>query len=222
LPKRKKRGRKPGPGKRPVPHRARPVFLRTTPVHVRLRVGEDVPRLRNFKLAKAIRKALCGGKYKDGFRICQFSIQRNHVHLVCEAHHHLALSRGMQGFNVRFARAVNGALDRRGTVLSERYDVTMLKTATQVRAALCYVLHNARRHGDRLRGADGYSSARYFDGWSAPTGLPPPGVSEQPGADDSPVMPPLTRMLRRDWRYGGGLVYPDEMPAAGRELRAGR
>jgi len=117
----------------------------------------------------------------------------------------------MQGFGIRAARAINGTFGRRGTVWAERYAVTRVMTATQMRNTLCYVLHNARRHGARVRGVDELSSARYFDGWAKATGLPPPDESEAP-----PVAPPSTELLRKRWRYIG-LIDPDETPRTKRQ-----
>ncbi len=34
-----------------------------------------------------------------------------------------------------------------------------------MRSAICYVLQNARRHGERIETIDGYSSGPWFDGW---------------------------------------------------------
>jgi REP element-mobilizing transposase RayT len=210
--KRPRRGRPPGKGRLPVAHRERAKFVRCRVLHVRLRVREDVPRLRRQRLAAAIRAALVGGCRKDGFRICEFSVQSNHIHLVCEADNHEALARGMQGFGVRAAKAINKALGRKGSVFAERYAVTVVSSARQVRNTLCYVLHNARRHGARVTGADVFSSARYFTGWSQATGLPAPDPEQ-----GVPVAPARSDLLRSRWRYLG-LIDPDEMPAAGRML----
>lgn len=96
--------------------------------------------------------------------------------------------------------AVSGAWD---------YRVARITTATQARNTLCYVLHNARRHGANIEGADPYSSARYFDGFSRPIALPPTS------ATDPPVAPAETTLLKSGWRYIG-LIDPDEMPAGAR------
>ena len=200
-----RRGRPPGKGKRPVPHRARVQFVRALPVHVRLRVRKDIPRLRTGRLAEAVRLALIGGKCRPGFRICQFSLQSNHVHLICEANHHEALSRGMQGFCIRFAKQINRRLKRRGSVLLERYAMTLLKVPKQVRNTICYVLHNSRRHRSNVTGADTFSSARYFDGWTRPTGLPPPPLK----TEFWPVAKACTKLLATRWKFCGR-IRPDE------------
>jgi REP element-mobilizing transposase RayT len=203
---RSKRGRPALPeGKRRVAHRERKRFLRRCVVNVTLRLRDDVPRLRKRIYAVALREAFQKGCFKEGFSICQFSIQGNHLHLICEADNHVALARGMQGFAVRAAKAINRAAGRKGTVFADRYHARRVTNASQLRNVLCYVLNNARKHGRKIRGCDPYSSARYFDGWSRDPKLEPTDC------DASPVAPATLSLLKKGWRYHG-LIDPDETP----------
>jgi putative transposase len=167
--KRKGAGRPKVPGSG-VAHRRRVQFGRRTPVHVTVRVVREVGRLRRMSVAAVLRRALVGGASRDGFGICQFSVQRNHIHLVCEAASTEQLSRGMQGWSIRVARGLNGRLGRSGKVFADRYHSVLLTTPRHVRHALCYVMQNARRHGEELDrrwgGIDPFSSAWHFDGWA--------------------------------------------------------
>ena len=61
-------------------HGARPVMKDNLPVHVTKRVSSDVTRLRRYELCKVLREAFVNGCRKDQFRLCQFSIQGNHIH----------------------------------------------------------------------------------------------------------------------------------------------
>jgi REP element-mobilizing transposase RayT len=175
---------------------------------------KDVPRLRRFELCKFLARAFVYGCKKGEFRICQFSIQRNHVHLVCEAATAKARARGMQGWGVRVARGINRYFGRHGKVFDDRYHLEVLTTPTQVRNALCYVLQNARRHAAKLdprfHGADPFSSAWWFDGWKDATwksGLAPP--------ETRTVAEPKSWLLRVGWQRGrGGLIAIDEVPPA--------
>lgn len=186
------------------------------PVHVTVRVRSDVTRLRRFELCSTLRRAFVYGCIKDQFRICQFSIQGNHIHLICEAQDNEALARGMQGWSVRVARGLNGHLGRNGTVFADRYHVEILRNPTQTRHALCYVLQNGRRHSeiidDRWGGMDPFSSAWWFDGWkddSWRVGLRPPEVRT--------VAEPESWLLKVGWkRAPAGLIGIDEVPPAAR------
>jgi len=74
-------GRKPVPGRRPgVPHRARPHHVAAHPVHVTLRAVDAVRSLRSGRLFPAVRRALAASSHAE-FRILEFSIQDDHVHL---------------------------------------------------------------------------------------------------------------------------------------------
>lgn len=216
---RKGAGRKPAdPRRSRVPHCARPVTKSRFPVHVTVRVRRDVTRLRRFELCKVLQRAFVHGCLILGgeFRICQFSIQGNHIHLICEASDARMLARGIQGWSVRVARGLNRYLGREGTVFDDRYHVEIITTPTQTRNALCYVLLNARRHGERLdptfHGMDPFSSAWWFDGWkdeSWKIGLGPP--------EQRTVAAPQSWLLKTGWRQTpASLLQITEVPAAAR------
>jgi REP element-mobilizing transposase RayT len=217
---RKGAGRKPGKGRPRVPHVQRPVVKPSWPVHVTVRMRRDVPRLRNFELAKVLRRAFVNGCRKEGFRICQFSIQGNHIHTICEASDRARLARGVQGWCVRLARGVNRAVGRSGSLFDDRYHVEVIRSPRQMRHALCYVMQNARRHGERLdgryHGIDPFSSAWWFDGWADAgwrQGIPPPDPTP-------PVARSRSWLLNTGWRRHK-LIAVTEVPAAGRAARDG-
>ena len=215
--KRDNAGRKPRPGRRRVPHRRRPKLASRFPVLITVRLRDDVPRLRNFELVKVLRRAFVRGCDAGRFRIVDFSIQGNHIHLICEAADAAALSHGMQRWSSMVGRGINKQVGRQGTVFDGRYHEEILRTPRHVRNALCYVLQNARRHGVRIprtcNGVDPFSSAWYFDGWSSEAwrvGLSPPE------GDRPAVARPHTWLRRKGWRRHG-LIGVDEVPAAGRK-----
>ena len=216
--RRRKAGRKPADPERPrLRHGARPVTKARFPVHVTKRMHRGVARLRNFELCAVLRRAFVLGCRKDGFRICQFSIQGNHIHLICEADDNVALARGIQGWSVRVARGLNRVLERDGSVFEDRYHLEVIKAPRQTRHALCYVLQNARRHGEwidrRYGGMDPFSSSWWFDGWRDDRwrkGVSPPEMRT--------VAPAQTYLLTVGWRCHG-LIAIDELPAAARKAR---
>src|SRR5262249_34176746 len=87
------------------------------------------------------------GKQRFGFRLCEFSVLGNHIHLLVEANDKRALARGMQGLCIRIARALNRMMSRKGAVFADRYHAHILKTPKEVRRARRYLAANAREHG---------------------------------------------------------------------------
>jgi len=115
---------RPKTGKKYVPHRVRPEHKRDHPVHVTLRA--HVSELRDFPVFDVVAAALAKGS-KSFFRVCEYSVQRNHIHLIVEADHTDSLSRGMQGLVARLAKAVNRAMRRKGSVFADHYHAHELR-----------------------------------------------------------------------------------------------
>jgi REP element-mobilizing transposase RayT len=181
------------------------------PVHVTLSLDEALPNLRSPELRAVIEVAIREARERfDDFRVVHYSIQRHHIHLIVEAQHAKALSRGMQGLCIRLAKAINRRLKRRGRVFVDRYFERILKTPRQVRNCLVYVLANGRKHAAQRRKVlerdwtDPCSSAAHFDGWKRPL-QPPAG----PGP---PTEAPTTWLLGVGWRRHGLIAF-DEAPA---------
>src|SRR5262245_41082158 len=119
-------GRKPTPGREPgVPHRTRTPHTPTHPVHVTLRTVDAVHCLRSERAFPTVRRALAASSH-GGFRILEYSVQDNHIHLVVEADEPQRLSRGVAGLAIRVARAVNRTLGRRGALWADRFHARAL------------------------------------------------------------------------------------------------
>ena len=114
---------------------------------------------RNYRV---VRGALASGSDRFGFRLNQFTVQSNHLHLIVEAQDRVALSRGMKGLGVRLARRLNKLWGRTGALMTERYHAVILRTPRHVRNALAYVLNNHRRHKINLGGVDPCASGNWF------------------------------------------------------------
>jgi putative transposase len=200
-------GRKPKAGKKSVPHRARPKHRAAHPLHVTMRAA--VRGLRDPSVFAGVRDAIKRASSKD-FRVVQFSVQDNHVHLLVEASDKRELTRGMRGLAVRAARRINGALRRRGRVFAERYHARELTGPRAVRNALVYILHNHRKHGVSLAWLDACSSAHAFDGWRRDYLL---DVARGGCRRDPPpaVAPATTWLATIGWRRAG-LLGLDESP----------
>lgn len=210
-------GRRPGAGrpKGPNPHirhRMREPFSRGHPCHVTIRVRADVPGLRRPRLVRELERSFASACERGDFRLVHYSILGNHAHLLVEAKDRNSLARGMMSVGARFSRAVNRVFRRKGRVLEDRYHVSVLKTPSQVRNALRYVLLNARHHAKRasklVGRLDPASSGRFFSGWRW---RPTADGSTAHSLAGAPVAKPHSWLLSKGWRKRG-LLDPEEIP----------
>lgn len=163
-----------------VPHTERPIFDgERHPLHITLRLTRACYNLRSQRGFHCVRRALLAEQRRGTLRVVHFSVQGNHVHLIAEAHNRVVLGRRMKAFNIRFARAVNRMMERRrGRVLAERYHLHVLRTRSEARNAVRYVLNNHVKHAAQVGrvgiAVDPFSSA----GVEVARTLQPPLTSE--------------------------------------------
>jgi REP element-mobilizing transposase RayT len=173
------------------------------PVHVTLRAHTTVPSLRAEPTFSVLKRAL-GASNRLPFRVIHFSVQLDHVHLIVEADSQIALTRGLQGLAIRCARAINRVTRHRGPVWRHRYHARELKTPSEVRRAMAYVLLNFRKHLHAAPGIDPRSSGVWFDQWNQPVA---------PSAWPRLVATPRTCLAAIGWRHAGGALDVSEMPS---------
>jgi REP element-mobilizing transposase RayT len=179
-------------------------------VHATLRAVPSLVSLRRERLFRSLRTAIERAHKVPSFRIVQFSVQSNHVHLIVEAAHKTALARGMQGLAIRLALTYNRVCVHRGSVWTERYHARELASPRQVRNAFVYVLQNRTQYVRTAAGTiDPCSSAPWFTGWARPP------LSFHELLVPCPVLPAATWLASRGWRVHG-LIDPDEVPLAAR------
>jgi putative transposase len=171
-----------------VPHLTRPEHEQRFPLHVTWRIRRDVGNLRTDKRFRRIQRAFRYGGDRFGLRLVEFSVQSNHVHLIVEADNQHALSRGLQGLAIRVAKGVNRASNRRGRVLADRYHARALRTPSEVRRAVTYVLRNLQHHT--------HEDPLYVDPFSSMAGEAVLHL-EPDGTHQSVTARPRTWLLRR-------------------------
>jgi len=180
--KRKGAGRKRKAARPQVPHRPRRKF-RKGALHVTVRMRQEVWNLRTHRCFRALRRSFERGCRRFGYRVVEFSVQGNHIHLIVEAPDVVQLGRAMKGLEVRMARALNKVMGRRGPVFADRYHAHLLTSPREAAHAVRYVLENRVVHAER-------------EGWSVPEGIDP--YSSMAWRDHSPplVAAPFWWMLR--------------------------
>ena len=199
---------RPKTGQAGVSHDKRPVLSKRIPVHVTLKTADGVYNLRSRRCFGVLEHAFRRAKPCSDFRIVHYGVQRDHVHLICEADDERVLARRIQGLGIRTAKGLNRVMGRkRGRVFGDRYHAAQLTTPRRIRNTLRYVLQQERQHTAR-RGEpeygrsyiDPYSSGAFFDGWMAPLKKPPWTALTDP---ESPTSPPESWLLRAGWKKRG-------------------
>jgi putative transposase len=184
--------------------------------------------MRRVRLALSFRSQLLYGVIYEEIRaakarkvrIVEHSIQEDHLHLLAEGEDEKDLSKQMCLLFSRIAMAVNRAAGRHGALFRDRHHRHALRTPTEVRNALVYILFNLRKHDARsyspaaLRTVlDGFSSAPWFTHWH-PEARPPPDllVSARAGSQPGATSEPKTWLARTGWLRAGGPIRFDELP----------
>jgi hypothetical protein len=185
-----------------MPHDKKPKLPKRFPVHVTLRLRRALPNLRQGHLFALLQRSIRASGWRPAFQVVHYSVQNDHVHLICESLDEVGLSRGIQGLCVRIARGLNRMWKRRGSVFDDRFHAHVLTSPREMHHALQYVFGNARKHGHRLQGLDPFSSASTFDGWRG-------RVRE--ARDALLAVVPRTWMLVKGWKWHG-LLDPDATP----------
>lgn len=243
-----RRGKKERPPRTPslklakVRHRPRADHKGRHPVHVTLRGAKGLPSFRCQSLQKLFTTAVARQARRDYgacFRVCHFSIQETHLHLIVEAEpvtpELLAearerggrellskrakkgletldrdmLRRGIAGFMISLAKQLNNFLGRAGAVWGDRHHRRALENPRAVRNALVYVLQNHRRHGLGL-------AIDTLDPYSSAPWFR--GWKDSPlarAAVSGKWIPPArTWLLREGWQKKVGLISIHENPRA--------
>jgi REP element-mobilizing transposase RayT len=196
----KPKGEKPG-----VSHRTRAPLASRFPVRITMKLRPGVPSLRHGRAHAVVLQAFAAMRELEDFRLVQYSVQSNHLHLICEALDRRELIRGVQSLAIRIAKRLNALWRRAGKLFADRYHDRILRTPREVRNALAYVLHNARKHGVLAdhAGPDPCSSGRWFDGW----------VNwNSADSRDSPVARAKTWLLSIGWLQHGRLEHSAAAP----------
>lgn len=197
-------GRKPKGARPGVSRRTREDFPARHPLLVTVRMRAGLPSLRAPHVRRALFDALRAVSETADFRVVHASVQTNHYHLICESSGAFGLERGLRSLGLRTQWILREYFDARGRVQADRPHVRELRTPSEVRNALRYVLNNGRRHGTHFADVDPCSTGPWFDGWSRRITAP---------SAERPLPSPGTWLLGVGWRRRG-LIEPRETPRA--------
>jgi REP element-mobilizing transposase RayT len=209
-------GPRPGSGpkkkqwRKGAPHRVRLSPDGWRAHHVTLSRKPGLPLLRTKEIFFFTLETLRALKEREDFRLVAWTLQRNHLHLLVEVPSRRALSRNLQGLQVRLAKGWNRIWGRRGKVFAGRFFSRLIEGSHEGRKVLAYVLKNHLRHGLHLRSCvDPAGSALWMDVWLEREAWLKERKRFKVEEDPSPVSPPRTEVLRR-------AVFPGSLGMHGR------
>jgi putative transposase len=119
-------GRRPGAGRKPkgdkpmVSHARRPKIQTGSRIEIRWQLDPEI-ELRGARAALA--SAMKAGSEGTGFKVARASLRGRVAEFRVSARDSERLARGMQGLAIRFARALNRVVGRKGRVFVDRYEV---------------------------------------------------------------------------------------------------
>ncbi len=180
-----------------APHRRRVSPRRWASHHVTLSLKRDCPSLRTNPTFFFALQVFQEEKKRPGFRLLAWTLQRNHLHLVVEAASPEALSRSIQGIQVRLARRWNRIWKRKGRVFAGRFHSRIVQSPGDARRVLAYVLKNHLRHGVKIPcPVDPGSSGLWTDVWLEREVWLEARKKFKVEEDPPPLAPPATEIMK--------------------------
>lgn len=139
-----------------IRHIKREEITKARPLHLTIKlIKADI---QNKTILKALRHAI-GRARLQGLRIIHFSLEYNHVHLYAEATSNKVLERGMKALGVSLVKKINRYFGSKGSCYKTRYHLRILRSASEVKNVIHYILKNGIKHKRTSSVFDPFNSA---------------------------------------------------------------
>jgi REP element-mobilizing transposase RayT len=132
------------------------------PLHLTVGIQKKTLNLRISSVFKQLQTS-CNAAKPFGLHVLHFALLSDHIHLIVEAKNNQALERGMKSLTIRMGKFLRKIAGR--PILRGRFHLHVLKSPTEMKNALKYVLLNFSKHEKLLEHLDHFSSGRTFSGW---------------------------------------------------------
>ncbi len=147
--------------KHELAHSARERVTASTPLHITIKLKAHLPGLRTKSCLRAFKRGIQKAALK-GLRVQQFAVETNHIHLLAEADENRDLTLGMASLESSIVWALRKIFGYWGEVFRSRFHLHVLRTPSEMKRALSYVLFNHSKHTGQPRFADLFSSIFEF------------------------------------------------------------
>jgi REP element-mobilizing transposase RayT len=141
---------------RGIRHTKREEIRRETPLHLTIKlIRADV---QNKTVLKALRHAILRARLQ-GLRIIHYSLEHDHIHLYAESDDNKILARAMKALGGSLIKKINKYFKVKGRCYKTRYHLRILRSATEVKNVINYILKNGIKHKRTKSVIDPYNSA---------------------------------------------------------------
>ena len=130
---------------RGIRHIARDEFNRLTVLHLTVKIDRAKAGLKNKQTLKLLWHAIKKARLK-GLKIIHYTLEFDHIHLLVEADNKAIVGTGMQSFGISLSKGINKIKGLSGQVFKTRYHFRKLKTPTEVKNVIHYILGNSIKH----------------------------------------------------------------------------
>lgn len=131
---------------------------RPSPLHLKIKLKKADIKIQNKAILKILRYAILRARLQ-GLKIIHYSLEHDHVHLYMECDDNEILGRSMKAFGVTLVKKMNKYFHKKGSAYKHRYRLRILKSASEVKNVINYILKNGMKHKRTNRVFDFYNSA---------------------------------------------------------------
>lgn len=139
-----------------IRHIERARILRASALHLTIKLNRA--DIQNKSILKIFRRAIYRGRLQ-GLRIIHFSMEHDHFHIYAEADCNLILAKSMKALGVTLAKNINKFFGVKGHLYKYRYHMRVLKSASDVKNVINYILKNGIKHRRTKKVFNSYNSA---------------------------------------------------------------
>ncbi|MFA6236406.1 MAG: transposase [Bacteriovorax sp.] len=139
-----------------IRHIRREEITRPRPLHLTIKlIRADI---QNKTILKALRHAILRSRLQ-GLKIIHYSLEHDHIHLYAESENNNILAKAMKALGVSLVKKINKHFNSRGTCYKTRYHLRILRSASEVKNVINYILRNGIKHKRTKFIIDKYNSA---------------------------------------------------------------
>jgi hypothetical protein len=139
-----------------IRHTKREAILGPRPLHLTIKlIRADI---QNKAILKALRHAIFRARLQ-GLRVIHYSLEHDHIHLYAESSDNKILGKAMKALGGSLVKRINKHFLSKGRCYKTRYHLRILRSATEVKNVINYILKNGIKHRRTKSVIDPYNSA---------------------------------------------------------------